>query len=132
MPMDTRSHQVTDSVRDSLESRLPDHASPVLQKALTEAKARLRAIYGDRLQRVVLYGSRARGDARPDSDVDLLVVLDGPIENEYQEIKRAGAFWGDLLSRYGLSFSIKPYSEEEYGCRQCPFMRAVHKEGIEL
>lgn len=111
---------------------LPDHVPPDVQQALAEAKARLQATYGDRLRRVVLYGSRARGDAAPDSDVDLLVVLQGPIENRYQEIKRAGAFWGELFSRYDLSFSIKPYTEEEYEDLRRPFMRNVHEDGIEL
>src|SRR6266571_2296599 len=38
--------------------------------------AELRALYGGRLRRVVLFGSWARGDAHPESDIDLLVVLD--------------------------------------------------------
>ena len=40
---------------------------------LKEIKVRLSAAYGERLRGVVLYGSQARGDARPDSDVDILV-----------------------------------------------------------
>ena len=45
---------------------------------LKQIKARLAAAYKDRLRGVVLYGSVARGDARPDSDIDVLVLLDGP------------------------------------------------------
>ena len=37
----------------------------------------LRRQLGVRLRAVVLFGSRARGDARPDSDIDVLVVADG-------------------------------------------------------
>ncbi len=112
--------------------------SPSLQPALAEARQRLEALYGDRLRRVILYGSQARGEARPKghpsggSDVDLLVVLDGPIENRYQEIKCAGAFWGEFLTRYGLSFSVKPYTEAEYQDLRRPFMQNVHEEGIQL
>ena len=109
-----------------------ERLSPSVREALQEARQRLQAIYGDRLRRVILYGSRARGDATEESDVDLLVVLEGPIENVYTEIKRAGAFWGDLFSRYGLSFSIKPYTEEAYQDLRRPFMQNVHREGIEL
>ncbi len=46
---------------------------------LGRIKARLKAVYGDRLRGVVLYGSEARGDAGPDSDIDVLVLLAGPV-----------------------------------------------------
>jgi len=48
-----------------------------LSDVLAEYRARLQEIYGDRLERLVLFGSRARGDAEPDSDIDVLVVLSG-------------------------------------------------------
>lgn len=41
---------------------------------LEEMKARLLEKWGEQIERIVLYGSRATGDARPDSDFDLLVV----------------------------------------------------------
>lgn len=44
---------------------------------LRQAVERLRAAFGDNLVGVALYGSRARGDARPDSDVDLLMIAHG-------------------------------------------------------
>jgi predicted nucleotidyltransferase len=46
---------------------------------LAHIKTRLQAVYGDRLRGVVLYGSEARGEATPDSDVDILVLLTGPV-----------------------------------------------------
>lgn len=49
------------------------------QDLLTRIKTRLEAVYGDRLRGVVLYGSEARGDAGPDSDIDVLVLLIGPV-----------------------------------------------------
>lgn len=120
------------SPRETAPEPLPSHISSTLRQALREAKERLQATYGDRLRRVVLYGSQARGDATEESDVDLLVVLQGPIENQYQEIKRAGAFWGDFISRHGLYFSVKPYTLEDYQDTRRPFMRSVHEDGIEL
>src|SRR5207249_5396787 len=49
----------------------------------------LRRLYGDRLRKVVLFGSWARGDAHPESDIDLLVVLDH-VDDQVAEIKRMG------------------------------------------
>ena len=46
---------------------------------LARIKSSLQAVYGDRLRGVVLYGSEARGEATPDSDVDILVLLAGPV-----------------------------------------------------
>lgn len=51
---------------------MPDSSpfsSPV-REALADAKSALEEIYGDRLKRLIVYGSQARGEARPDSDVD--------------------------------------------------------------
>ena len=52
---------------------------------LGRIQERLEAAHRDRLRGVVLYGSEARGDAAPDSDIDVLVLLEGPI-----------AYWDDL------------------------------------
>ena len=52
--------------------------SPV-REALEEMKLLLVRIYGERLRGVYLYGSHARGEATEDSDVDVLIVLDGPV-----------------------------------------------------
>ncbi|MCH6573795.1 MAG: nucleotidyltransferase domain-containing protein [Bacteroidetes bacterium] len=48
---------------------------PSVQAALGEARAALERLYGDRLVKVILYGSHARGEAHEESDVDVLFVL---------------------------------------------------------
>ncbi|MFC1714795.1 nucleotidyltransferase domain-containing protein [Candidatus Poribacteria bacterium] len=50
------------------------------EELLNRIKDRLEDTYGDRLQGIVLYGSEARGEAEPDSDIDLLVLLKGPVQ----------------------------------------------------
>lgn len=61
----------------------------------------LRALYGSRLREVIFFGSRARGDARPDSDMDLLVVL-GDRTDTFGEIRRMT----DVLWRHTLESGV--------------------------
>lgn len=110
---------------------LPDHLPPSVRAALAEARTRLADLYGGRLARVVLYGSYARGDARPDSDVDLLVVLEGEVE-PYTEIKRTGALALDLLLTHGVDVSMQPYSTVAAADQRRPFIRNVAADGLVL
>jgi type III restriction enzyme len=48
----------------------------------TKLKERILAADGTRVSRIILFGSRARGDARPDSDYDVLVIVRGATRNE--------------------------------------------------
>lgn len=111
---------------------LPETTPPAVRAALAEAKARLGELYGDRLARVVLYGSRARGDAGPDSDVDLLVVLHREVE-PYAELKgRLVPLAVALLDRYGLHVSLQPYGTAAVADRRRPLMWNIAKEGVEV
>ena len=60
---------------------------PKIQTLLTELRRRFEALYGERLVRMVLFGSQARGDAEPGSDIDVLVVLRGLV-SPCEEIAR--------------------------------------------
>ncbi len=104
---------------------------PSVRAALDDARRRLAGLYGDRLVRVVLYGSQARGDARDESDVDVLVVLRGSI-NVLAELKRLVHLQTKLLDQYGEFFVFQPFEEHVYEDRTHPLMMNVHEEGIEL
>jgi len=56
-------------------------------EALLQSRSHFEEIYGDRLVKMVLFGSQARGEADADSDIDVLVVLKGEV-NPGEEIKR--------------------------------------------
>lgn len=49
---------------------------------LDDLVSRLRANFGDRVARIAVFGSRARGDVTGESDIDLLIVLKIPTEAE--------------------------------------------------
>src|SRR5437870_387499 len=60
---------------------------PADDPVLIRFRAALDALYGDRLERVVLFGSRARGDAREDSDYDVAVFLKD-LPDRWRELDR--------------------------------------------
>ena len=98
---------------------------------VSDVLADLRALYGDRLARTVLFGSHARGDARPDSDVDVLVVLRGPLDT-YAEIKRLVPVAMGLWEHYGLDVQLTPLSAERYADDRHPLVMNVRREGRPL
>lgn len=105
--------------------------TPSVQAALNDARQTLSALYGDRLVRVVLYGSQARGEAGPESDVDILVTLRDPFDL-YGETKRLAALQTDLLDRYDEFVVLQPYTEAEYQSQAYGFIQNVRADGIEL
>lgn len=62
---------------------------------------------------IILFGSRARGDSRPDSDVDLLVVETEPFSPQRSRRKEAARLYM-ALRNLGVSKDILLYSREEF------------------
>ena len=100
--------------------------SPTL---LAEIKARLATVFGDRLRGVVLYGSEARGTAQPDSDIDVLVLLEGPIDYgvELRSIIRA---LYDLVLSLERPIDAKPVDVAAYEAGRYPLYRYARAEGL--
>jgi len=94
-----------------------------------EIKTRLREIHGKRLRGVVLYGSEVRGDARCDSDVDVLVLLDDPIDYG-RDLEANLDILYPLSLEIGRRISAKPVSARQYETIDCPLYREAHREGL--
>ena len=105
--------------------------SPALHTILKELRARLEELYGERLEKLVLYGSQARGDAEPDSDIDVLVVLRGEVSLG-EEIGRNGRIFSELSLAHEVVLSPWFVSSREYAARSNSLMVNVHQEGISL
>jgi predicted nucleotidyltransferase len=103
--------------------------NPRLQSILVELRQRLDALYGPRLVKVILYGSQARGDAEPGSDVDVLVVLRGFVQAG-EEIGRTGDAVADLSLRFDEVINCVFVDEKRFVNRNGPFLRNVRREGI--
>jgi uncharacterized protein len=75
-----------------------------LTAILKDLRHGFEARYGERLVRMVLFGSQARGDAAPESDIDVLVVLHGPV-NPGEEIARTGELTASLSLKHDVVIS---------------------------
>ena len=75
-----------------------------LKTILAELRQGYEALYGDRLVKLVLFGSQARGEARPDSDIDIVLVLKEPVDG-YTERKRISHFTADLCLKHDVVIS---------------------------
>lgn len=99
-----------------------------LDGLLADLRAALTDLYGDRLVRLVLYGSQARGDTHAESDVDVLVVLDGEVQPG-REIRRMG----DVRTRLGLQYehalSLLPVADEKYQRESSGWLTNARREG---
>lgn len=79
----------------------------------------------------ILYGSEARGTARTDSDIDLLMLL--PNEEPSIELKqRINDSMYDIELEKLVSISTVFFSKREWGKRRTPFYINVTNEGIRL
>jgi predicted nucleotidyltransferase len=96
-----------------------------------EAARELRALYGERLQRVVLFGSRARGDADPESDLDLLVVLEDMRSSWTERARMDGLLWR-VSQAHGVVVSAVPVRAHDVTEPHRPALVRALAEGIEL
>ena len=103
-----------------------------LESLSREVKQALTDLYGERLDRVILYGSYARGDFHAESDVDYLVVLRDEEVKHGTEIRYMGSPIGELSADYDLFISVKPVAIQKYRFSQLPFYQNVRWEGITL
>ena len=102
-----------------------------LNPILKELKTRLTSLYGERLKRLILFGSWARGEATEDSDIDIVVVLDGDV-NPGEEIDRTIDIINDINLKYDVLVSIYPVSESVYETVNSPLLLNLRKEGLSI
>jgi len=102
-----------------------------LDEALRQLKRELEELYGDRLKGLYLFGSRARGDAAPDSDVDVAVVLDD-YESAFAEIDRMAEIGSRISLEADLVITKIPLREREWDQRDTVFLRNARRDAVTI
>jgi uncharacterized protein len=97
---------------------------------LKRLRLALDELYGDRIERVVLFGSRARGDAGEDSDYDVAVFLHD-LTDRWRELDRLADLRTDFLEGSEVFIDAKPYPARSYRDRTT-LMREIRREGVDL
>lgn len=100
-----------------------------LVKVLSRLSGELGALYGDRYKGLLLYGSYARGEAHEGSDVDLLLLLEGPV-NPVEEILHLEPAKWPISMESGYVLSILPASTDDYRKAEDPLLWNARREGI--
>lgn len=94
-------------------------------------KEALRRAFGSRLLEVVLYGSVARDDDAGDSDIDLLLVVRGPVSLG-RDIEVAVDALYPLVLEWDTLIHPLPVSEKDYETGELFFYRKARQEGVPL
>ncbi|MCE5277860.1 MAG: nucleotidyltransferase domain-containing protein [Planctomycetaceae bacterium] len=101
----------------------------IAPETLNQIKKALESAFAGRLKGVILYGSEARGQAGPDSDLDVLALLRESSDYGEDLQKCINALY-DLSIRLGRRISAKPVDIKEYETLDCPLYRAAHRDGV--
>jgi predicted nucleotidyltransferase len=89
----------------------------------------LKQIYGTRLRNVYLYGSAARGQLTPESDIDIAVILDR-ITDRFDEHERTSQLVSDTSLEYDMLVSFLFVCEADYQKGRFAVHRVIKEEGI--
>ena len=105
-----------------------------LQQLIQQYVTNIHDIYGSHLRQIILYGSYARGDFRPDSDIDIMILLD----LSDIDIKKYRHQLSDMTFDFNMDYDvdIKPIAKSEEHYRKWvdnyPFYSNVNREGVRL
>jgi len=102
-----------------------------IQTIITKTKQGLKKIYGEQLDKIVLFGSQARGDATPESDIDILIVLKNSF-NYSQESDKISILIADLCLEYNVLISCAFTTDQQFYHHNNAFFRNIRQEGLTI
>lgn len=107
------------------------HLTDQEKAALSEFVARLQEKYADEVVLVVLFGSKVRGDFDEESDLDVLVVVEG--DDRWPYWREITDLTSDLLLDYEVNISVLVFNEEHYRWlmkHRTPIYNNTTREGV--
>jgi len=100
-----------------------------IKNLINRIKAHLVKMYGQKIRKVILYGSYVRGQATRDSDIDILVLVDKSL-NPFEIRESLSDLLFDILLEEGELVSVIAVPEDFFENYNSPFMMNVKKEGV--
>jgi uncharacterized protein len=95
----------------------------------SKVRRELEQLYGSRLRGVYLYGSAARDQLTPDSDIDIAIILDN-IKSRFDEIEYTGLIASNVSLEYNTLVAFYFISNEDYKKGRFEIHRIIKEEGI--
>lgn len=96
---------------------------------ISQFKSTVQQLYGEKLSKVILFGSYARGEAREDSDIDFLVVLKGNDISVFNEIEKINNEVYNIILKTGKIISFVPVAEDKFENASNHFYSQIRQEG---
>ena len=104
---------------------------PAIDPVLAKFRDAVALHFGDRLERIVLYGSRARGDSHRDSDYDIAIFVKD-LGNRWREFDAIAPVALGLLDEYDAAVNALLFAEGYWRHPSSPLMHEIRRDGLDL
>lgn len=98
---------------------------------LQELKTALRKRYGNKLRKMMLFGSYARGDYESSSDIDIAMILDN-FPHACAEIERTGDIVSALSLKFDTLISLVPIKEKDWEKKKTTLISNIERDGMTI
>ena len=108
-----------------------DRTLSPIKDLLQELKIELKKRYGNKLRKIMLFGSYARGEYRSDSDIDIAVIL-ADFPHACAEIERTGDIVSALSLKFDTLISLVPIKEKDWEKRKTTLILNIKRDGMAI
>ena len=102
-----------------------------LRRILQLLRKELNAALGERVEKIILYGSQARGEARDDSDIDVLIVLKDDFKYGLM-LRKTSKIVARLSLENDVVISRAFATQQQYEQSKMPFLMNIRRDGIAI